>query len=56
MAKSKKTVFQSSLYRAVETLIMWWIPVGGRTPYESENNRADYQGVLRFKCKCPSAI
>lgn len=27
-----KTVFQSSLYRAVENLAMWWIPVGGRTP------------------------
>lgn len=27
-----RTVFQSSLYRAVETLAMWWIPVAGRTP------------------------
>ena len=27
-----KTVFQSSLYRAVENLAMWCIPVGGRTP------------------------
>ena len=27
-----KTVFQSSLYRAIENLAMWWIPVGGRTP------------------------
>ena len=27
-----RTAFQSSLYRAVENLAMWWIPVGGRTP------------------------
>lgn len=27
-----RTVFQSSLYRAIENLAMWWIPVGGRTP------------------------